>query len=124
MKQAKDVGTLHKAQCYKAAYSGRTVPEFHRSSLFTLKRKHEKGSPQAGRYFTPQLRSVNSNRVLNAWRTLPASAILNCHPTDFHQAKALDQPRSRILSNNARERSRRPGIRQKLRRNFLLGPVP
>lgn len=54
MKQAK-----HATRSCKAAYSGRTVPDFHRSSLFTHSRNCEKGSPQTFRDFTELLDSVN-----------------------------------------------------------------
>ncbi len=55
MSQASDA-----TQGCKAAYSGRTVPELHRSSLFTQNRNCEIGSPQTGRQSNLPLKSVNS----------------------------------------------------------------
>ncbi len=55
MSQASDA-----TQGCKAAYSGRTVPEFHRSSLFTQIRNCEIGSPQTGGQSNVRWKSVNS----------------------------------------------------------------
>ena len=114
MSQASDA-----TQRCKAAYSGRTVPELHRSSLFTQNRNCEIGSPQTGCQSNPAQKSVNSGfeacggdqhpsttRKLVNWTVISlACAVARRAKFERHPAKCRQSSNvnglTRVLSGNS-----------------------